>query len=85
MVSLPGRPGKKAVLVTGASSGIGRTITERLSSEGHSVYAGARSHEGIDDLSAMQNVSGVRLDAKVQADIDAAVELVKQKDCSRLN
>lgn len=71
---------QKAVLVTGASSGIGRTITERLSSEGYYVYAGARSEEDIDNLSAMKNVRGVRLDVTVQADIDAAVELVKKDE-----
>ena len=32
----------KAVLVTGASTGIGRKITERLASDGYFVYAGAR-------------------------------------------
>jgi NAD(P)-dependent dehydrogenase (short-subunit alcohol dehydrogenase family) len=71
---------QKAVLVTGASSGIGRTITERLSSEGYYVYAGARSEEDIDNLSAMKNVTGVRLDVTVQSDIDAAVELVKKDE-----
>ena len=33
---------QKAVLVTGASSGIGRRITEALAEQGHFVYAGAR-------------------------------------------
>jgi len=33
---------QKAVLVTGASTGIGRKVTERLASEGYYVYAGAR-------------------------------------------
>jgi hypothetical protein len=33
---------QRAVLVTGASSGIGRKIAELLASQGHFVYAGAR-------------------------------------------
>ncbi len=33
---------QKAVLVTGASTGIGRNIAQRLASEGYFVYAGAR-------------------------------------------
>lgn len=37
----------KAVLVTGASSGIGRKITERLASNGFFVYAGARAQKDL--------------------------------------
>ena len=67
---------QKAVLVTGASSGIGRNIAERLASEGYFVYAGARKAKDIEALSAMDNMAGVRLDVTVQADIDAAVATV---------
>ena len=38
---------QKAVLVTGASSGIGRNITERLAGEGFFVYAGARKERDL--------------------------------------
>ena len=68
----------KAVLVTGASSGIGRKITERLSAKGIFVYAGARSQKDLDDLNTMKNVQAVRLDVTMPADIAAAVETVKK-------
>mgnify|MGYP000344975268 CR=1 FL=1 len=67
----------KAVLVTGATSGIGLKITERLASEGYFVYAGARKQEDIDRLNKMDNVEAVRLDVTVQDDIDAAVQHVR--------
>jgi NAD(P)-dependent dehydrogenase (short-subunit alcohol dehydrogenase family) len=67
---------RKAVLVTGASSGIGRTITERLASSGFFVYAGARSQKDIDDLNAIPNVQALRLDVTAQSDIAAAVATV---------
>lgn len=67
---------QKAVLITGASSGIGRNMAETLAAEGYFVYAGARKQADIDDLSGINNVMGVRLDVNVQEDIDAAVELV---------
>ena len=51
---------QKAVLVTGASSGIGLKIAERLSANGYYVYAGARKPEDLERLEAMDNVSSVR-------------------------
>jgi NAD(P)-dependent dehydrogenase (short-subunit alcohol dehydrogenase family) len=68
----------KAVLVTGASSGIGRKITELLAAQGHFVYAGARKQADLDELSAIPNVQGVRLDVTVDADLAAAVETVRR-------
>ena len=70
-------PAQKAVLVTGASTGIGRNIAERLASEGYFVYAGARKEQDIKALSTIENIQGVRLDVTIQADIDAAVATVR--------
>lgn len=67
---------QKAVLVTGASSGIGRTITERLASHGYFVYAGARAQKDLDELNTIKNVQAVRLDVTVPSDIAAAVATV---------
>jgi len=68
----------KAVLVTGASTGIGRKITEVLAAKGYHVYAGARKPADIAELSTIRNVEGIRLDVTVQSDIDAAVETVRK-------
>lgn len=69
----------KAVLVTGASSGIGFRIAETLSRNGFYVYAGARKAEDLQMLDAMENVSAVRLDVTVDEDIDAAVDFVEKQ------
>lgn len=66
----------KTVLVTGASSGIGRKITEHLAAEGHIVYATARKDEDLKALGAIKNVHPIRLDVTQPADIAAAVETV---------
>jgi NAD(P)-dependent dehydrogenase (short-subunit alcohol dehydrogenase family) len=67
---------RKAVLVTGASSGIGRKITERLAANGFFVYAGGRAQKDLDDLNTIPNVQAVRLDVTVPSDIAAAVATV---------
>jgi NAD(P)-dependent dehydrogenase (short-subunit alcohol dehydrogenase family) len=68
---------QKAVLVTGASSGIGLRIAETLASNGFYVYAGARKEADLERLDAMDNMSSVRLDVTVQTEIDEAVDFVK--------
>jgi len=52
----------RAVLVTGASTGIGRRITEHLAAKGYFVYAGARKKEDLEALDAIENVQPIRLD-----------------------
>jgi NAD(P)-dependent dehydrogenase (short-subunit alcohol dehydrogenase family) len=68
---------QKAVLVTGASSGIGRNIAEHLAELGYFVYAGARKDRDIEELNAIDNIQAVRLDVTVQSDIDAAVGAIR--------
>ncbi len=69
--------GVRAVLVTGASSGIGLRMTEVLASNGFFVYAGARSAADLERLDAMEDVKAVRLDVTDQREIDAAAELIR--------
>lgn len=42
------------MLVTGASTGIGRKITERLAVDGYFVYAGARKEENLKALGTLK-------------------------------
>lgn len=69
----------RAVLVTGASSGIGLRMTEVLSENGFFVYAGARKAGDLARLDAMENVQSVRMDVTIQSEIDAAVELIQSE------
>jgi NAD(P)-dependent dehydrogenase (short-subunit alcohol dehydrogenase family) len=73
--SPPAMP-QKAVLVTGASTGIGRKTTERLAADGYFVYAGARKDADLEALNKIKNVQAVRLDVTKQEDIDAAVATI---------
>jgi len=67
---------QKAVLITGATSGIGLMTATYLADKGYFVYAGARKQSDIDALNKIDNVMAVRLDVTVQEDIDKAVELI---------
>jgi len=68
---------EKAILVTGASTGIGRHLAEALAAEGYHVYAGARKDKDLAELDAIENITGVRLDVTNQDQVDAAVDKVR--------
>jgi len=68
---------QRAVLVTGASSGIGRKTTELLAQSGFFVYATARKDDDLKALAAIPNVQALRLDVTQQDQIDAAVKTVQ--------
>lgn len=68
---------QKAILVTGASSGIGLNIAKTLAANGHFVYAGARKQADLGALDKIPNIQSVRLDVTKQDEIDAAVETVR--------
>lgn len=70
---------QKAVLITGASTGIGRNMAETLANEGHFVYAGARKDKDLAELDEIDNIKAVRLDVTSQEDVDAAVALVQDE------
>ncbi len=70
---------QKSVLVTGASTGIGRNLAETLAGQGHHVYAGARRDADLEALNAIDNITAVRLDVTNQDQIDAVVALIKEK------
>ena len=69
---------KKAVLVTGASSGIGNKIAITLANRGFHVYAGARKSTDVKALSAHPNMEGIRLDVTSDEDINAAVQHISK-------
>lgn len=61
------------VLITGASSGIGKVTAQLFQSKGWNVVATMRSPEKEEELNTLDNVLVTRLDVTDQASIDAAV------------
>jgi NADP-dependent 3-hydroxy acid dehydrogenase YdfG len=70
---------KKSILVTGASTGIGRNLAETLAENGYHVYAGARKADDLKELDAIENVTAVQLDVTDQDQVDAAVAMITEK------
>ena len=68
----------KAILVTGASTGIGRATALRLDRAGHRVFAGVRKPEDGERLAAdaSERLEPVQLDVTSQADVDAAAQRI---------
>ncbi len=52
----------KAILVTGASTGIGNYIAHYLAERGHLVYAAVRKQSDFAALSGLENIVPIRLD-----------------------
>jgi len=69
---------ERAILVTGASSGIGRCLTERLSALGHRVYATARKARDLAALAEIENVVPIRLDLRRPQEIEEAARRVQE-------
>lgn len=69
----------KTVLITGASSGIGRAVALRFQKAGWNTVATMRSPEKETGLSNLPNVLCTRLDVTDSATIDAAVQETLKK------
>ena len=69
----------KVVLITGASSGIGREAAILLGEQGHTVYAGARRVDRMADL-ADQGITPVQMDVTSDGDNERAVDRVIESE-----
>jgi len=65
----------KVILITGASSGIGKETAKKLISEGHTVYVAARRVDKMDDLVQI-GARSIKMDITIDEDIKNAVETV---------
>lgn len=63
------------VIITGCSSGIGRTVAEGLQAQGYRVFATARKQQDVDNLIA-SGFESVQLDLANSASIRVAVDTI---------
>lgn len=69
----------KTILITGASSGIGKATVKCFQENGWNVVATMRRPENEEELSELDNVLVTRLDVTDQASIDSAIEAAMEK------
>lgn len=69
----------KVILITGCSSGIGKSLALKLHNLGHKVYATARNVNTISDLSSKLFIAE-KLDVTINADIDRIVKLIYKNE-----
>ncbi len=70
---------KKAILITGASSGFGKDTAKVFQQNGWNVIATMRSPEKEQELSQLDNVFVTRLDVQDQASIEKALQAGMEK------
>ncbi len=71
--------GKQAILVTGASTGIGYATAHLLAQNGYAVFAGVRTEDDASRLAAAHpNLTPITLDVTKAADIRTAAALVRE-------
>ena len=71
-------PSDEPVLVTGASSGLGKSICELLVSKGHDVYAGVRKQNDSDELAKLPRYTPLILDVTKPKEVERAVKQVHE-------
>ncbi len=76
-------PTERAILITGCSSGIGRSLAQGLTARGHRVFAGARKEADVQALRAA-GLEGLQLDLDDPESITTAVAQVLDATGNRL-
>lgn len=70
---------KKWVLITGASTGIGRATAEYLANNGFNVYGGVRKDKDFEELDKLSNIMPIKLDVTIKDSIEHAFNNVKNQ------
>lgn len=70
---------KKVILITGASSGMGKEAAIKLINEGHIVYTVARRVDQMEDLKALGG-HPMKMDVTDENDIQHVVDFIIRKE-----
>ncbi len=69
----------KVILITGASSGMGKDAAVKLIEEGHKVYTAARR---IDNMTDLKKLGGfpIQMDVTIESEIEHVINTIVQKE-----
>ncbi len=67
---------QKVALVTGASRGIGRSVSQHLAEKGYKVYGASRSPEALESEACPENLCMIRMDVTGEESVREAVALI---------
>lgn len=69
------------ILISGASTGIGRAVAVHMARQGHTVWAGVRSTEALEELKRLKipSLEPVTLDVTDEASVQECVSRVRKK------
>lgn len=70
---------KKVILITGASSGMGKETAKALIGQGHTVYTVARRIDQMQDLKTLGGYP-IQMDVTIEAEIQNVVDTIIQKE-----
>lgn len=70
---------KKVILITGASSGMGKETAKALIGQGHTVYTVARRIDQMDDLKTLGGYP-IQMDVTIEAEIQNVIDTIMQKE-----
>lgn len=71
--------GKRSILITGTSSGIGFQLASDLARQGNIVFAAVRKDDDIDRLGAIDNVIPVKMDVTKPQQVRDAVRFIARR------
>lgn len=74
---------RPVVLITGASSGMGKETAKTLIQEGYTVYAAARRIEKMKDLKQLGGIP-VQMDVTKEEEMVAVVEQIKRDHSGKI-
>ena len=71
---------KKTILITGASRGLGNSLSRELSQDGHKVYAGVRKIPQHEKKLSIKNLRYIQLDVTSESSISSCINTIIEND-----